>query len=963
MTRLVVALLAVASLVTPAAAQTSGQWTSMAPLPFFPTAMHVLPSGKVMFYGGDAQGTPPGPPATSIMSWDPASGQTRALAPPGYDLFCAGHSYLADGKLLLTGGHVLNFVGLANASTYDPITDRWAVVPNMNAGRWYPTNTTLPNGDVLVTSGQIDTSRGVDALPQVFSAATRTWRNLTNAQLALDLYPRMHLAPNGKVFNSGPTGTTRYLDTTGTGTWSFVATRGGGNRDYGSSVMYDTGKILFVGGGDPPTAIAEVIDLTAPAPAWRRVGSMAAARRHHNATLLPDGKVLVTGGTRGSGFNNTGTPVFAAELWDPITERFTAMASQKIGRFYHSVSLLLPDGRVMSAGGNGHPEVEVFSPPYLFAGTRPTITSAPASVAYGQAFSVPTPDAASISSVTWIRLPSVTHAFDQNQIINRLTFTRASGALNVAAPTNRNLTPPGHYMLFVLNAQGVPSVARIVQIGGTTGGTPPPPSGPTLTSLSPASVPAGGAALTLTVNGSNFVAGSTVLWNGAARSTTVVSGTRLTAAISAADIATAGSATVAVTNPASGGTSNALTFVIAGGGLQVWVTQPAPGGSISGAAFWATVWVNGASGTSNAVSATLGGRAAGSTTSSSAGPISLTLNTTVVGDGTHTLVISARDAAGKTGTTSVPVVTRNGIAGVPGPAPLTAAIASPAAGATVKGTTTVTMSATGGTSPYTYGLVADSASVPTSGNTASWNTTGVADGSHTLRATVKDAAGTTATTTTSVIVANQSAPPPPATGTLQVSITQPAPGATVSGTQWVTLWVDGASGTSNVYTISSGGQVMDTVTNSSRGPVTLAWETGRVGDGAQTLTASVKDATGNTGATTISVTVKNGTTTPPPPPPSSGALQLHLTQPPAGATVRGTVWVTLWLDGASPGTNTYTLTVNGTVVATQATSSTGPVSLPWVTSAADNGPRTISAGVRDASGKTGTSAVSVTVGN
>ena len=99
MRRLAAAVLTVALLSTPAAAQNIGQWTSMAPLPFFPTAMHLLPTGKVMFFGGDPQGDPPGSPATTVMAWDPATGQAIGLAPPGYDLFCAGHSYLADGRL------------------------------------------------------------------------------------------------------------------------------------------------------------------------------------------------------------------------------------------------------------------------------------------------------------------------------------------------------------------------------------------------------------------------------------------------------------------------------------------------------------------------------------------------------------------------------------------------------------------------------------------------------------------------------------------------------------------------------------------------------------------------------------------------------------------------------------------------------------------------------------------------
>ena len=146
----------------------------------------------------------------------------------------------------------------------------------MNAGRWYPTATVLPNGNVLVVSGFIDLTLGLNTQPQVFQVATGTWRNLTNAQLAQDLYPLMLLAPNGKVFNAGPTETTRYLNTSGSGAWSVVANRVfGRNRDYGSAVMYAPGKVLVMGGGDPPTNTAEVIDLNQPSPSWRAVSSMA----------------------------------------------------------------------------------------------------------------------------------------------------------------------------------------------------------------------------------------------------------------------------------------------------------------------------------------------------------------------------------------------------------------------------------------------------------------------------------------------------------------------------------------------------------------------------------------------------------------------------------------------------------------------------------------------------------------
>jgi len=134
-------------------------------------------------------------------------------------------------------------------------------------------------------------------------------------------------------------------------------------------------------------------------------------------------------------------------------------------RGYHSTALLLPDGRVVSAGGEQTgASAEIFSPPYLFKGARPTVTSAPSSVKYGNTFFVATPDGANIAQVTWIRLGSVTHSFGQNQRLNHLQFGQASGGLNITAPANANLAPPGHYMLFLLNNKGVPSVAQIIQI-------------------------------------------------------------------------------------------------------------------------------------------------------------------------------------------------------------------------------------------------------------------------------------------------------------------------------------------------------------------------------------------------------------------------------------------------------------------------------------------------------------------
>ena len=426
---------------------TVGEWSPLLgpTWPEFPVHAHVLPTGKVMIWPGDQGiiGNNQQP-----QSWNPADQSVSTLTRVGgYDLFCSGHSFLADGKLFVAGGHIQNGVGLANASIYDPAANppqgAWTALPAMNAGRWYPTATVLANGDVLVVSGSIDGTVGGNTVPQVFEVRSGTWRNL--ALLGMDLYPQMLLAPNGKVFNSGPTQNTRYLDTAGSGTWSFVANRVGPYRDYGSAVMYAPGKVLVMGGGDPPTNTAEVIDLNQPSPTWRAVGSMAFARRQLNATLLPDGNVLVTGGTSSPGFNDPAGAVHAAELWNPTTEQWTTLASSSgIPRVYHSTALLLPDARVLSMGGNGNLQKtsEIYSPPYLFKGTRPTITSAPTSVAYGQSFFVQTPDAAAISKVTMLRLSSVTHAFNMSQYTSTLSFSQATGGLNVVAPSGATVRLP-----------------------------------------------------------------------------------------------------------------------------------------------------------------------------------------------------------------------------------------------------------------------------------------------------------------------------------------------------------------------------------------------------------------------------------------------------------------------------------------------------------------------------------------
>jgi hypothetical protein len=233
--------------------------------------------------------------------------------------------------------------------------------------------------------------------------------------------------------------------------------------------MYDDGKILYAGGAYT-TPTAEIIDLKEPSPMWRWTDPMAFARRHLNLTVLPTGEVLATGGVAGTTFNDISTGVHAAEMWDPTTGHWTTLASSAITRGYHATSLLLPDGRVLHGGsgdGAGAPNqrnAEIYSPPYLFRGARPTITGVPSDLSYRGTFRVETPDAASVTHVSLIRLGAVTHAFDQGQRFQRLTFTADANGLQVTAPESGDRAPPGYYMVFILNAADVPSVGKIVRI-------------------------------------------------------------------------------------------------------------------------------------------------------------------------------------------------------------------------------------------------------------------------------------------------------------------------------------------------------------------------------------------------------------------------------------------------------------------------------------------------------------------
>jgi galactose oxidase len=483
-----------------------GQWSEPFPLKNVAIHAHLLPTGKILYWGrrkefGSVQFDTLNDHACQTYILDPDTGQSRETANQPVlkdgstvNLFCSGHTFLPDGRLMVVGGHLFDSQGVNQSCIYDPATDRWIAEAEMNKGRWYPSAITLPDGGVLVLSGSFATgplqpppNRTVpNPTPQVWRGAG--WESLTDFKEGdgLPLFPRFHIEPKlGQVFMSGPQGQSFFFDTNGAGTWTPGPSRALAFRDYAPSVMYDTGKVLFVGGGqdgvdDLPANGAETIDLTANAPSWHVTSAMHFRRRQHNATILPDGTVLVTGGTQGPGFNDVdpASPVHVAELWDPNAGTWTVLAEEAVDRCYHSTALLLPDGRVFSAGGgeyapannvanppgDTHADAQLFSPPYLFRGPRPTFTGAPDAVFYAQTFDLTVPQPDKIAKVTWIRLGSVTHSFDQNQRLNTLSFTKSAGKIIVTAPASANSCPPGHYILYLVDDQGVPSVGHIARI-------------------------------------------------------------------------------------------------------------------------------------------------------------------------------------------------------------------------------------------------------------------------------------------------------------------------------------------------------------------------------------------------------------------------------------------------------------------------------------------------------------------
>jgi hypothetical protein len=397
--------------------ETTGQWSPVYSWPQVAIHMSLMPDGRVVSFADDdnpnynVNGTRLAGSTKTYIVEIPAGGvpgPVTFIPNDRTNMFCSGHSFLADGRLFVIGGH-LGKDGWGEPRTEffdyrDPTV--WYPGPDMFQGRWYPSACVLGNGDLLAVSGSRDSTVINSSTPEVWSPNSG-WRQLTGAVRSIPYYPFAILAPDGRVFTAGPHVDTRFLTVTGSGSWSTARNHVlNVERSYGSAVQYADGKVLVAGGADPPTNTCEIIDLNAGTPTWLTTRPMNFARRQGTLTMLPDGTVLATGGTSGAGFNNNTGAVLTPEIWTPPPDSmWRPMANMAIPRLYHSTTVLLPDGRVLSAG-SGRPKAsnggadqlncEIFSPPYLFKGARPSMTSAPSIAHYGEAFVINTPNAASI---------------------------------------------------------------------------------------------------------------------------------------------------------------------------------------------------------------------------------------------------------------------------------------------------------------------------------------------------------------------------------------------------------------------------------------------------------------------------------------------------------------------------------------------------------------------------------------
>jgi hypothetical protein len=503
-----------------AIAQSAGSWDAPISQPLKTSAVHaaLIGGGKVFWVMGSGNHEPWafGPWQHGIWNPDGSFGPTNTL---NDDLFCCGVTSLANGNVLLCGGTLewdsnsLNGTWHGAKCAYEVDFDSGSVGSRteMAHGRWYPTCVSLPDGKVCVIEGW-DEYGCKNRLTEFYDPATKSWQIKLvpggtetycvgscatsyypeagqpcygpGINPTLSLYPRMHLMPSGLIASVGSNVNDRVYDPS-TFKWLWTGTTI--QRHYGTSVLLplqntdtEQGKILVCGGSpgssEPSMNTAEIAKPSGVGLTRRSVQSMQYARKHITPVILPTGQIVIFGGN----LQTNKSPVLYPEMFDPVTERWTVWPAATVPRQYHSVGLLLHDGRVWTAGTTvtqttKEVRIEIFKPWYI-SETRPSISGKVTGGSYGGTITIPTPNAANITKVSLVRVSAMTHHYNTDQRLIWLQVDGKTGtSVTVKAPVNSKLAPPGYYLIHVLNSAGVPSVGAFIKIGGSTA-PPPPPS-------------------------------------------------------------------------------------------------------------------------------------------------------------------------------------------------------------------------------------------------------------------------------------------------------------------------------------------------------------------------------------------------------------------------------------------------------------------------------------------------------
>ncbi|MDO4637261.1 MAG: DUF1929 domain-containing protein [Lautropia sp.] len=467
------------ALPTAARAATEGVWGSQLKWPFIPIHVVVLPDGRVMSYGSTDRGQQGGKFFYDV--WDPVLGGDTAahLTLPNTtqtDIFCSAQVVLPlTGNVFIAGGDI--YSDARGRSTNQPNNDTTIFRPGSNTieraaklqrKRWYATATALPDGQVFVQGG-----KGGNDHPEIRrnDGSNVLLTGISTSDLRED-YPRNWVAPDGRIFGFSKTQMYR-MDVSGNGTRTNLGTLNYKSDWEGSAVMFQPGRILFT---EATGNRAAIIDIRGDRPVVTDAGTMSNTRMWHNSTVLADGTVAISGGAEYFDFQKATArnPIRYLEFWNPKTGVWSRGPAQQRMRLYHSTATLLPDATLFTGGGGAYgPEsnlnAEIYYPSYLYKadGTpaeRPTLDAAPMVVQPGGSMVLESAQASTIRRVTMVATGSVTHSFNMNQRFIELSFRREGNRLVASLPANVNDTPPGYYMVFILNEAGTPSISKIVRV-------------------------------------------------------------------------------------------------------------------------------------------------------------------------------------------------------------------------------------------------------------------------------------------------------------------------------------------------------------------------------------------------------------------------------------------------------------------------------------------------------------------